>query len=121
MGNKTDLENERVVSREIGQSLGNKWNCTFLETSAKNRADVTEVKIFFFRKIIIFLFYFSKVFFDLVRQINRKIPSLRTNKATITYTGNSEPHVSFQEEYSTSQSKVLIDEEKKRFPCCVLL
>jgi len=64
VGNKTDLENERVVSREMGQSLGNRWNCTFLETSAKNRADVTEVKkIFFFSKNNYFLILFFQGFF----------------------------------------------------------
>ncbi len=44
MGNKTDLENERAVSREAGQALANQWKCSFVETSAKSRANVTEVK-----------------------------------------------------------------------------
>jgi GTPase SAR1 family protein len=49
VGNKTDLENERTVSREAGQALANQWNCSFVETSAKSRANVTEVrKIHFF-------------------------------------------------------------------------
>ncbi|CAF0897594.1 unnamed protein product [Adineta steineri] len=53
VGNKSDLEDERVVGREMGQALARKWKCTFLETSAKDRANVNEI------------------FFDLVRQINR--------------------------------------------------
>jgi hypothetical protein len=38
------LENERAVSREAGQALASQWNCPFVETSAKIRANVTEVK-----------------------------------------------------------------------------
>ncbi|UJR28661.1 hypothetical protein I4U23_009890 [Adineta vaga] len=53
VGNKSDLEDERVVGREMGQALARKWKCNFLETSAKDRANVNEI------------------FFDLVRQINR--------------------------------------------------
>ena len=53
VGNKTDLEAERTVSREAGQTLANQWNCTFVETSAKSRANVTEVRIahFSFQRI----------------------------------------------------------------------
>ncbi|CAF0885240.1 unnamed protein product [Adineta ricciae] len=53
VGNKSDLEDERVVGREMGQALAKKWKCTFLETSAKDHGNVNEI------------------FFDLVRQINR--------------------------------------------------
>ncbi len=48
VGNKNDLEDERVVGREMGQALARKWKCTFLETSAKDSANVNEVKIEFF-------------------------------------------------------------------------
>ncbi len=44
VGNKNDLEDERVVGREMGQALARKWKCTFLETSAKDSANVNEVK-----------------------------------------------------------------------------
>ncbi|CAF1063257.1 unnamed protein product [Adineta ricciae] len=53
VGNKSDLEDERAVGRQIGQELARRWDCTFLETSAKNLLNVNEI------------------FFDLVRQINR--------------------------------------------------
>ncbi|CAF2928614.1 unnamed protein product [Rotaria sp. Silwood2] len=53
IGNKSDLEDERVVGREVGQALARKWKCTFLETSAKDHGNV------------------NQIFFDLVRQINR--------------------------------------------------
>lgn len=57
VGNKCDLESDRVVSREQGQQLAAQWgNCTFLETSARKKINVDDV------------------FFDLVRQINRSLP-----------------------------------------------
>ena len=44
VGNKCDLEDERVVGREHGQALARKWRCSFLETSAKDRGVVNEVR-----------------------------------------------------------------------------
>ena len=44
VGNKSDLQEERVVHRQVGQELARKWKCTFLETSAKNQLNVNEVK-----------------------------------------------------------------------------
>lgn len=44
VGNKCDLENERVVGKEQAQSLARQWNnCAFLETSAKSKINVNEV------------------------------------------------------------------------------
>jgi Ras-related protein Rap-1A/Ras-related protein Rap-1B len=43
VGNKIDLEGERVVGKEQGESLARSFNCTFLETSAKLETNVTEV------------------------------------------------------------------------------
>lgn len=43
VGNKCDLEDERVVGKDQGQNLAKSWNCTFLETSAKSKINVTEV------------------------------------------------------------------------------
>jgi small GTP-binding protein len=57
IGNKCDLESDRVISREQGQQLARSWgNCSFMETSAKARINVTEA------------------FTDLVSQINNKLP-----------------------------------------------
>ncbi|VUZ47659.1 unnamed protein product [Hymenolepis diminuta] len=56
VGNKCDLDNERVVGREQGQTLARNWNCVFMETSAKAKINVNEV------------------FLDLVRQINNRTP-----------------------------------------------
>uniref|UniRef100_A0A3B3CSW5 Ras-related protein Rap-1b n=1 Tax=Oryzias melastigma TaxID=30732 RepID=A0A3B3CSW5_ORYME len=57
VGNKCDLEVERVVAKESGIGLARQWNsCAFLETSAKSKINVNEI------------------FYDLVRQINKKSP-----------------------------------------------
>ena len=57
VGNKCDLEDERVVSKDQGQNLARQFNCAFMEASAKHKINVAEV------------------FFNLVRQINRKAPA----------------------------------------------
>lgn len=57
VGNKCDLEDERVVGKDQGQQQANMFqNCAFLETSAKSKINVNEI------------------FYDLVRQINRAEP-----------------------------------------------
>ena len=43
VGNKCDLEDERVVGKDQGQNLARQWNCAFLETSAKSKINVNEV------------------------------------------------------------------------------
>ncbi|VDL97549.1 unnamed protein product [Schistocephalus solidus] len=42
VGNKCDLEDERAVGKEEGQRLARHWGCTFIETSAKSRINVSE-------------------------------------------------------------------------------
>uniref|UniRef100_A0A8D2DJY0 Ras-related protein Rap-1A n=1 Tax=Sciurus vulgaris TaxID=55149 RepID=A0A8D2DJY0_SCIVU len=57
VGNKCDLEDEQVVGKEQGQNSAKQWcNCAFLESSAKSKININEI------------------FYDLVRQINRKTP-----------------------------------------------
>uniref|UniRef100_A0A0N5A6S5 Mediator of RNA polymerase II transcription subunit 13 n=18 Tax=Bilateria TaxID=33213 RepID=A0A0N5A6S5_PARTI len=56
VGNKCDLEDERVVGKEQGHNLARNFNCSFLETSSKAKVNVNEV------------------FYDLIRQINRHYP-----------------------------------------------
>ncbi|XP_002736973.1 ras-related protein Ral-A-like [Saccoglossus kowalevskii] len=51
VGNKSDLEERRQVSIEEAQAKAADWNVTYVETSAKTRANV------------------DKVFFDLMREI----------------------------------------------------
>lgn len=41
-GNKVDLEAERQVSRQEGESLSQQWKCGFFETSAKTSVNVKE-------------------------------------------------------------------------------
>ena len=53
VGNKCDLEDERVVGKEVGQTLARNWGSTFLETSAKQKINVNEVSY------CSFIFYFS--------------------------------------------------------------
>lgn len=62
VGNKCDLEDERVVGKDQGQSLAKVYNCAFLEASAKSKINVNEI------------------FFDLVRQINRSAPENESKK-----------------------------------------
>jgi Ras-related protein Rap-1A len=56
VGNKCDLEDERSVGKEQGQTLAKSWGCQFMESSAKAKINVNEI------------------FYDLVRQINRLNP-----------------------------------------------
>jgi len=56
VGNKCDLEDERVVGKDQGLNLAKNFMCAFLESSAKAKINVNEI------------------FYDLVRQINRKSP-----------------------------------------------
>ena len=43
VGSKCDLEADRVVSKEEGQQLAEKWSVPFYETSAKTKTNVDEV------------------------------------------------------------------------------
>nr|CAB3265432.1 ras-related protein RAP-1B homolog [Phallusia mammillata] len=43
VGNKCDLEDERIVTREQGEQLAKEWRSSFLETSAKSKINVENV------------------------------------------------------------------------------
>lgn len=43
VGNKCDLEDERVVGRQQGEALASEWGVRFMETSAKKKIGVTDV------------------------------------------------------------------------------
>lgn len=43
VGNKCDLEEERVVGKEQGINLSRQFNCAFMETSAKAKINVNDV------------------------------------------------------------------------------
>ena len=53
IGNKIDLENERVVSKEEGEKLAEKYNIEFFECSAKNGTNVNEA----FQYLVKMVFY----------------------------------------------------------------
>lgn len=63
VGNKCDLEDERVVSKDQGQHLAKQFNCSFMEASAKMKINVPEI------------------FYNLVRQINSITPDRQSTKA----------------------------------------
>lgn len=43
VGNKCDLEEERVVGKDQGINLARQFNCAFMETSAKAKINVNDV------------------------------------------------------------------------------
>lgn len=43
VGNKCDLEDERVVGKDQGVNLARQFNCVFMETSAKAKINVRDV------------------------------------------------------------------------------
>lgn len=51
VGNKCDLEDERVVGKEQGNSLSRQFNCAFMETSAKAKINVNDVSSILFSLI----------------------------------------------------------------------
>lgn len=103
VGNKCDLEDERVVGKDQGQNLARMWGCSFLETSAKAKVNVNEVSwnikvksyicsnqlfvICFWLSSCAYCWRFYKflcmimqIFYDLVHQINKKMPDARDGK-----------------------------------------
>lgn len=45
IGNKSDLENKRAVSKEEGEAFAKQHGITFLETSAKTAENVEQVRV----------------------------------------------------------------------------
>lgn len=70
VGNKCDLEEERVVGKDLGKGLANQFNCAFMETSAKAKINVNDVSIQttvqFERGNVKFLFFLSLNFADIL-------------------------------------------------------
>lgn len=45
VGNKCDLEEERVVGKDQGVNLSRQFVCAFMETSAKAKINVVDVSL----------------------------------------------------------------------------
>ena len=81
VGNKCDLEDERVVGKDQGLNMARQFNnCAFMETSAKAKIGVNDVsnlsQIFAIDfEIADFMISSPQIFFDLVRQINKTAPA----------------------------------------------
>jgi len=43
VGNKCDLEDQRVITMEQGEALTTKFNCKFIEASAKTKVNIDEI------------------------------------------------------------------------------
>ena len=55
IGNKTDLNDERIITYENGKNLADKNNCNFFETSALNGNNVDEAFILFGNIVVDYL------------------------------------------------------------------
>jgi Ras-related protein Rap-1A/Ras-related protein Rap-1B len=62
VGNKCDLNDQRVITTDQGADLAKKFGCAFLEASAKTRTNV------------------EQIFHDLIRQINKLAPPPKKEK-----------------------------------------
>lgn len=62
VGNKCDLQDQRVITTDQGEDLARKFGCSFLEVSAKTRLNV------------------DQIFHDLIRQINKLSPPPKDKK-----------------------------------------
>ena len=91
VGNKCDLEDERVVGKDQGMNLARQFNnCSFLESSAKAKINVNEVifsylQVFFFLTSLNHNFLILQIFYDLVRQINKKSPEKKSSSKKKTH------------------------------------
>jgi len=62
VGNKCDLTDQRIISTEQGKELAARWNCEFIEASAKAKTNV------------------DQIFQTLIRRINAMYPSKPAKK-----------------------------------------
>lgn len=53
VGNKCDLEDERVVGKELGKQLAQQFNCSFMETSAKAKINVNDVRNLIYNNFVL--------------------------------------------------------------------
>ncbi|CAF3994874.1 unnamed protein product [Rotaria magnacalcarata] len=102
VGNKCDLEDERVVGRHQGESLARSFGCTFLETSAKLETNVNEI------------------FFDLIRQISRQNQRPKQSKQSSSGENTqTQQYSGYVQDYSSSHPDDRSTGHMR--DCCVLL
>lgn len=63
VGNKCDLEDERVVGKDQGVNLARQFNCVFMETSAKAKINVRDVSCGY-RSVYLFIYFFFCTFYN---------------------------------------------------------
>eukprot|EP01098_Paradermamoeba_levis_P015004 TRINITY_DN7410_c0_g3_i2.p1 TRINITY_DN7410_c0_g3~~TRINITY_DN7410_c0_g3_i2.p1 ORF type:complete len:185 (+),score=41.00 TRINITY_DN7410_c0_g3_i2:129-683(+) len=51
VGNKADLEEQRVIPTATGQNLAKEWGCAFMEASAKTKLNIDEIFIHLLKQI----------------------------------------------------------------------
>jgi len=52
VGNKLDLEDQRVVLADKGRNRAKEWNCPFIESSAKSSINISEIFLEVTRQIV---------------------------------------------------------------------
>ena len=77
VGNKCDLKAERIVTKEQGLHLAKQFNCVFMETSAKEKINVSEI------------------FYNLVTQIDKQTKQQQQQQHQNQETENERPCCSF--------------------------
>ncbi|KAI4134984.1 MAG: hypothetical protein LQ347_001069 [Umbilicaria vellea] len=74
VGNKCDLDGERQVTKQEGETLARRFGCKFIETSAKSRTNV------------------DNAFFDIVREIRRYNKEMSSYPSGVPSGGNGPQH-----------------------------
>lgn len=82
VGNKCDLEDERVVGKDQGQSLARQFNSAFLETSAKAKINVHEVSLVSFLAYTYnhILLRFSTIWFDKLIDVTQNLDVVQAHR-----------------------------------------
>ena len=67
VGNKCDLEDERVVGKDQGLNLARQFNnCNFMETSAKAKIGVNDVSTLVNKIVMLYIANLAQLYPDLI-------------------------------------------------------